>query len=81
VLLKKAGLTAYDAFTKKFLTAYRRADATAAPAEEVAACIYGAVVKNTSQLRYPVGGLAGPLLLLRKLLPERWFFGVVKSLT
>jgi NAD(P)-dependent dehydrogenase (short-subunit alcohol dehydrogenase family) len=48
-------------------------------AEQVAKKIYSAACSNSYKLRYPVGGGAGAILLLRKLMPDRIFNTVVQK--
>lgn len=47
--------------------------------EVVAKAIYKAATDGSKKLRYPVGSPANWLLPLRKLLPESWFFAIVRS--
>jgi short-subunit dehydrogenase len=48
-------------------------------AEKVAQTILKAATDNSNKLRYPVGNPAPLLLTLRKLIPESWFFGIVRN--
>ena len=45
----------------------------------VAKAIFQAASDTSNRLRYTVGGDAKMLLLLRRLLPETWFYGIVRS--
>jgi NAD(P)-dependent dehydrogenase (short-subunit alcohol dehydrogenase family) len=47
--------------------------------EVVAKAIFQAASDTSNRLRYTVGGDAKMLLLLRRLLPETWFYGIVRS--
>ncbi len=49
------------------------------PPEVVAKAIFRAAVDRGSRLRYPVGKPAPLLLALRKLLPDSWYFAIIKS--
>lgn len=47
--------------------------------EVVAKAIFQAASDTSNRLRYTVGSDAKMLLLLRRLLPETWFYGIVRS--
>jgi NAD(P)-dependent dehydrogenase (short-subunit alcohol dehydrogenase family) len=49
------------------------------PPEVVAKTIFQAAVDRSSKLRYPVGKPAPLLLMLRKLLPDSWYFSIIKN--
>jgi NAD(P)-dependent dehydrogenase (short-subunit alcohol dehydrogenase family) len=49
------------------------------PPEVVAKMIFRAATDRGSKLRYPVGKPAPLLLMLRKLLPDSWYFAIIKS--
>jgi short-subunit dehydrogenase len=69
----------YQDFLKKTSAVNDGAVQTADTPETVARTIYRAATDGKSTFRYPVGG-QGPLLLrLRKLIPDSWWFGVVRS--
>lgn len=76
-LTRKNGLTAYDAFINKAMPNMQKAGENAPPPEAVAKVIFQAATDNSSKMRYPVNS-AG-ILLMRKLLPDSAFFGVVRS--
>ncbi|MBW4473338.1 MAG: SDR family oxidoreductase [Stenomitos rutilans HA7619-LM2] len=78
-LASKPGLTAYDAFVAKVMTATRKADATGSPPAVTAQVIYRAATDGSRRLRYPAGGNAGALIFLRKLLPDRLFSGIIRG--
>jgi NAD(P)-dependent dehydrogenase (short-subunit alcohol dehydrogenase family) len=52
---------------------------TGSPPEAVAGVIFKAATDGSKRLRYPAGQIAGGILLLRKLLPDRLFFGFVRQ--
>ena len=74
-------LTAYDAFVAKVLPKLKQAGETGSPPDVTAEVIYKAAIDASPRLRYPAGGNAGTLLLLRKLLPDRIFSTMVRSST
>ncbi|NDJ17395.1 SDR family NAD(P)-dependent oxidoreductase [Myxacorys almedinensis A] len=79
-LSHRPGLTAYDAFVAKVLPNMSRAGETGGTPETVADIIYQAATDQSSRLRYPAGGNAGTLLLLRKLLSDRAFSSLVRKI-
>jgi len=44
----------------------------------VAKTIFKAATDGSSKMRYPTGSPAPMLLFLRKLIPDSWWFGIVK---
>lgn len=78
-LASKPELTAYDPFVAKVMTAMKKAGDTGSPPEVTAQVIYRAATDGSRRLRYPAGGNAGALLLFRKLMPDRWFGGIIRS--
>lgn len=70
-------LPIYDAYADRMLAALKRSERLmGSPPEKVARIIYRAATDGSPRLRYPAGGLAGPTILLRRLLPDalfRWF--------
>ena len=77
----RPGLTAYDEFAAKVTAKLKQAGNNGSPPEVTAQVIYQAAVDPSQRLRYPAGGNAGLLLLLRKLLPDRMFSTIVRSST
>jgi len=77
-LIQKEGLTAYQNFVNVVLPAMMAAGERAPGPEVVAQTIYRAVTDGKSKIRYPVGSSAPFLLLLRRLIPEVWFMGIVR---
>ncbi len=79
-LASMPGLTAYDAFVAKVMATIKNmgTGTTGSPPEVTAQVIYQAATDGSRRLRYPAGGNAGALLLLRKLLPDRWFSSIIR---
>ncbi|QKQ73057.1 SDR family oxidoreductase [Nostoc sp. TCL240-02] len=50
------------------------------PPELVAQAIFKAAIDHSYKMRYPVGQPAPILLMLRKLLPDYWFFSIIKRI-
>ncbi|WP_256874289.1 SDR family oxidoreductase [Nostoc sp. C057] len=50
------------------------------PPELVAQAIFKAAIDRSYKMRYPVGQPAPILLMLRKLLPDSWFFSIIKRI-
>jgi NAD(P)-dependent dehydrogenase (short-subunit alcohol dehydrogenase family) len=73
------GLTAYVTFIAKVLPNLNKAGDAGGTPETVADIIYQAATDGSHKLRYPAGGNAGTLLLLRKILPDRAFSKMVRS--
>jgi NAD(P)-dependent dehydrogenase (short-subunit alcohol dehydrogenase family) len=69
----------YDAYLSNFEKAAAAAMIKAEPAEVVASEIYKAATDESKKLRYPVGSPAPLLLRIRKLVPDSWFFSLIKS--
>lgn len=78
VALQKDDLTAYNDYTKKLFANMSKAAERASSAEDVAKSIYKAATDNRNKLRYPVGGGAPMLLLLRSAIPNSWFYGIMR---
>lgn len=76
---KSAVGSPYKSFVDKLMAKYDRVGATAVGPEAVAKVIVRAAEASQPRLRYSVGGQAPLLLLLRRLLPDRAFNGMVKS--
>lgn len=78
-LASKPGLTAYDTFVAKVMAAMKNAGTTGSPPDVTAQVMYRAATDGSKRLRYPAGGNAGALLLLRKLLPDRGFSSIIRG--
>ncbi len=74
---QKEGLTAYDRIVAKVVPNLKKAGATGSPPEVTANVIYKAATDGSKKLRYPAGGNAGLLLLLRRLSRDKhWSTGI-----
>jgi NAD(P)-dependent dehydrogenase (short-subunit alcohol dehydrogenase family) len=76
-LVKKPGLTAYDRYVDVAMNNMNKTGANGGTPEEVAQTIFRAATDGSKRLRYPVHDLG--LLLLRRLIPESWFRGLMAS--
>ena len=77
--VKPEGTTDYDALVEKGVNLSMETGAKGADPAQVAKAIFKAAHTGGWQLRFPVAAPAPMLLLLRKLLPESWFFAIVRS--
>lgn len=77
-LFKKDGLSAYDSYTALTMPNMQAAGANGPGPEVVAKTIFSAATDGKKKMRYPVGSNAPLLLLLRRILPNRLFFLIVK---
>ncbi len=78
-IAKRPDLTVYDAFVDKLIPRLNQFGEKGGTPEEVAEMIYRAATDESSKLRYPVGGNAGLLLGLRKLLSDNAFSTMIRS--
>lgn len=74
---KKEGLTAYDNFVTRAIGNMQKAGEDAPDGEIVAQTIYEAVADTSSRLRYGVNTKG--ILTLRRLLPERLFYAIIRK--
>lgn len=70
--------TAYDGYLAKFEKAAEDALKNAETAEKVAKTVVKAAGDNSSKMRYPVGSPAPMLLLMKRLIPDTWFFKMMR---
>jgi NAD(P)-dependent dehydrogenase (short-subunit alcohol dehydrogenase family) len=77
-LMRRPGLSAYDAFVFRAMPAMQKAGADAPGPDVVARAIYRAATDGSRRLRYPANAAA--VLMLRRLLPTSLFMWVVKRL-
>jgi NAD(P)-dependent dehydrogenase (short-subunit alcohol dehydrogenase family) len=68
----------YDSFIKRVQHVTRRSGSNGDSPEKVAQTILRAATDNSRKLRYIVGSTAPILMALRKLLPERFYFWLVR---
>jgi NAD(P)-dependent dehydrogenase (short-subunit alcohol dehydrogenase family) len=76
---KRSDLTVYDAFVNKLMPKMNQYGEKGGTPEDVAAMIFQAATDGTKKLRYPVGGNAGLLLGLRKVLSDNAFSTIIRS--
>jgi NAD(P)-dependent dehydrogenase (short-subunit alcohol dehydrogenase family) len=79
VAITGSNLPEYKEFVEKCEKVSQAPAQNGVTPDTVAATIYKAATDNSNKLRYPTGSPAPMLLWLRKRLPERWFFGIVRS--
>lgn len=73
------GLTVYEAYVARAMKAMNAFGETGAPPARVARTIFRAATDGSWRLRYPVGTMG--ILLIRKLLPDTLFNGLVRLVT
>lgn len=78
-VMKKIGLTAYDAYAARVLPNMNKKGETGALPEQVADVIYGAATDGGWKLRYQTDSTGRLLLTLRKLLPDTAFNAFVRN--
>lgn len=78
-LFVNEAITEYDTYEKVTLANTQSAGANAPGAEVVAKKIFEAANDVSHKLRYPVGSQAPLLLFLRRILPNAWFFSLVRT--
>lgn len=78
-IMKKEGLDVYDAFIERAMPNMQASGAAGSSPDIVARVIYKAATDNSRRMRYAAGGNAASILWLRRLLPERAFFWLVRS--
>jgi short-subunit dehydrogenase len=76
-LTRREGLTAYDSFIEKAMPNMQKAGENAPDGRLVAEVIYRAVTDESWKLRYTVNSRL--ILGLRKILPDRLFFAIVRN--
>lgn len=78
-LFNSQKISDYDEYERVTYENTQKAGAVAPGPEIVAKTIYKAATDNSHRLRYPIGN-RGPLLLaLRRLVPNSWFFSLVRN--
>ena len=77
---EKPDLTAYDEFIARVKPALEQAGESGSPPTVTAQIIYKAACDRSKRLRYPAGGNAGAILLLRKLLPDALLHPLLRSM-
>lgn len=79
VIFQNAGLTAYKRYQELALSTIKTLNAKAPGPEVVARVMFKAATDRSDRMRYSVGGQAPLLLFLRRILPNRWFFAIVRK--
>jgi NAD(P)-dependent dehydrogenase (short-subunit alcohol dehydrogenase family) len=74
-------LTDYDAYEKAVMLNIAKAELSAPGPEVVAKTVFKAANSRTYKLRYRAGSQAVWILPLRKMIPLRWFFAIVRMVT
>lgn len=77
--VKPADDSAYDDYLAKFEKAADEAMKNAENPEKVAKTIVQAANDNSDKMRYPVGSPAPMLLSIKRLLPDTWFFKMIRA--
>jgi NAD(P)-dependent dehydrogenase (short-subunit alcohol dehydrogenase family) len=70
----------YQGFYDRVMPKMDQAGSTGSPPEAVAEVIFKAATDKGDRLRYSAGKSSGLLLTLRKLLPEPWFYQLVRQI-
>lgn len=76
-LMAKPGLTSYDGYVEKTMPNMQKAGYTAPGPELVAQAIYRAATDNSARMRYSPNSAS--ILALRRVLPERAFYSIVRK--
>lgn len=79
-IMKKEGLTVYDDYTDQCVLNMDKFALSAPGPLIIAKKVFQAANANNFRLRYPKGNNAPMLLFLRRLLPNSWFFGLVRMI-
>lgn len=79
-VVQQPGLTAYDTYTDACFANMNRVAAGGPGPEVVARKVFKAATAHTHKLRYPVGGQAKAVLFMRRILPNSWFFALVRAI-
>ncbi len=77
-LMKKEGLTAYDSYADMAFNNMQDIGKKAPGPDIVARKIYKAATDGSWRMRYPVGSGAPMLLFMRRIIPNSWFFRMVR---
>jgi NAD(P)-dependent dehydrogenase (short-subunit alcohol dehydrogenase family) len=77
--VKPADTDQYDSFIQKFNEAAAKVMKDAEGPEVVAKMIYKSATDTSNQMRYAVGKPGPMLLVLRKLLSDKWYFWMVRK--
>jgi short-subunit dehydrogenase len=78
-LFQNPAITDYDHYEQVTFANSQKAGEDAPGPEVVAAAIFKAATDDNFKLRYPVGSQSPMLLFMRRIIPNSWFFGIVRS--
>lgn len=79
-VMRAEGLTAYDDYVNTAFPNMQETGESAPGPEVVAEAVYKAAHSTSGKMRFPVGNNAPALVMLRRLIPNAWFFGMVRSI-
>jgi NAD(P)-dependent dehydrogenase (short-subunit alcohol dehydrogenase family) len=79
VIFQKDSLTDYDDYQNMVIPNVVKSGEKGSSPEVVAKTIFKAATDGRRKLRYPVGGGAPAILLLRKLIPNSWFYRIIQT--
>jgi NAD(P)-dependent dehydrogenase (short-subunit alcohol dehydrogenase family) len=77
-LIESTETNAYDEYSAKVIQKIKLSGRYGAKPEVVARKIFDAANSTSHKFRYPAGGGAGFLLLVSKIIPFRWFAGMIR---
>jgi NAD(P)-dependent dehydrogenase (short-subunit alcohol dehydrogenase family) len=77
----KRGLDVYEEYVNTVVPNLQKSGANAPEPDVVASIVYKAAIDNSWRLRYQAGSGARWSMFLRRILPTRWFNGVVRKAT
>lgn len=80
-LMKADGLKEYDEYVNSTFATMQEVGANAPGPMVVAKKVFKAATDGRNTLRYPVGSGAPFLLFLKRVIPNNWFFGMVRMVT
>ncbi len=77
-IVSREGMHAYDAYVHKTFLNIQEIGMGAVGPRIVARKIYRAAISRSWKMRYPVGSGAPFLLIMRRFIPDSWFFSLVR---
>jgi len=77
-VLVKRGLDVYEEYVNTVVPNLQKSGANAPEADVVAAAVFKAATDNSWRLRYQAGSGTAFFMVLRRILPTRWFNGFVR---
>jgi short-subunit dehydrogenase len=79
VVVKK-GLNVYENYVNTVVPNLQKSGANAPEPDGVASTVYKAATDNSWRLRYPAGNGAALYMFFRRIMPTRWFNGIVRKM-